>query len=246
MINIKITIQYDGTNFAGWQIQPNVPTIQGSIEAALEAIYQMPIRIYGSGRTDRGVHSLGQVASFNVPMLKMPLEKFPNALNFHLPRSVRVVNATIVEPEFHARFSAKFREYIYVVDNSNIFMPFYQRYAYSYPRHRINTDEINKYASLLIGEHDFTSFCSTEDENEHKCRYIQKCYSIRRGDLVYIVIKGNAFLHNMVRIIVGTLITLENKKEPYERMSEILEAKDRRKALVTAPPHGLYFRRVFY
>ncbi len=246
MPNIKITIQYDGTDFAGWQVQPNVPTIQGEIESALESIYQIPIRIYGSGRTDRGVHSLGQVASFNVPTLKMPIEKFHNALNFYLPRSIRVINAGEVEPDFHARFSARYREYIYLVDNSNVYMPFYEKYAYSYPRHKIDTDEINKYASLILGEHDFTSFCSVNDENEHKCRYIQKCYSMRRGNLVYIVVRGNAFLHNMVRIIVGTLITLEDKREPYEKMTEILEAKDRTKALVTAPPHGLYFRRIFY
>ncbi len=246
MLNIKITIQYDGTDFAGWQIQPNVPTIQGEIEAALESIYQMPIRIYGSGRTDRGVHSLGQVASFNVPTLKMPIEKFHNALNYYLPRSVRVINACEVDTDFHARFSARYREYIYVIDNSKVYMPFYEKYAYSYPRCKIDTDEINKYANLILGEHDFTSFCSVNDENEHKCRYIQKCYSMRRGDLVYIIVRGNAFLHNMVRIIVGTLITLEDKKEPYEKMTEILEAKDRTKALVTAPPHGLYFRRIFY
>lgn len=246
MPNIKITIQYDGTDFAGWQVQPNVPTIQGEIESALESIYQMPIRIYGSGRTDRGVHSLGQVASFDVPTLKMPIERFHNALNYHLPRSVRVVDACQVEADFHARFSARYREYIYAIDNSKVYMPFYEKYAYSYPRHKIDTDEINKYASLILGEHDFTSFCSVADENEHKCRYIQKCYSIRRGNLVYIIVRGNAFLHNMVRIIVGTLVTLEDKKEPYEKISEILEARDRTAALVTAPPHGLYFRRVFY
>ncbi len=246
MINIKITIQYDGQSFAGWQIQPNVDTVQGKIEYALEKIYGEHIRIYGAGRTDAGVHALGQVASFNVPILKMPIERMHYALNYYLPRSVRITKAEVVDEYFHARFTAKYREYIYAIDNSDVFMPFYDKYAFFYPKHIIDTAKINEYATRILGEHDFTSFCSVEDENEHKYRYIEKCYSIRKGNLVFIIIKGNAFLHNMVRIIVGTLLGLEHKNANYSDITDILQAKDRTKAFITAPAHGLYFRRVIY
>ncbi len=246
MLNIKITIQYDGQDYAGWQIQPNIDTVQGKIEYAIQKIYGNHIRIYGAGRTDAGVHALGQVASFNLPMLKMPIERLHYALNYYLPRNIRIIKSEVMDGSFHARFSAKWREYIYVIDNSDVSIPFYSKYTFFYRKHIINTDTINEYAKLLLGEHDFTSFCSAEDENEHKYRCIEKAYSIRKGNLIYIIIKGNAFLHNMVRIIVGTLLELERKKEEYSTMTDILEAKDRTKALVTAPPHGLYFRRVMY
>lgn len=246
MINIKLTVQYDGTNYAGFQVQPNVATIQGEIENALEKIYGTYIHIQGAGRTDAGVHALGQVAGFCLENLKMPISKLHQAINYYLPRDIRAISAEEEGDSFHARFSAKWREYIYVIDNSDIFVPFYDKYAYFYYKHKINTEVVNEYGKLLLGEHDFTSFCSSADENEVKFRYIERLYTIRKGNFVYLIIRGNAFLHNMVRIITGTLLELEHKKLPYKTILEILSAKDRTKALITAPAKGLYFRRVIY
>lgn len=246
MINLKIIIQYDGTNFAGWQIQPNVRTVQGEISKALYNIYGEKITIYGCGRTDAGVHALGQVANFRLPYLKMPIQKAHYAINNHLPRDIRILSSEIVDDNFNARASALSREYIYVVSNSDVYSPFYDKYAWFYRKNIIDEKMVNEYAKYLIGEHDFTSFCSSADENEVKFRYIEKAYCIRKKDLLYIVIRGNAFLHNMVRIITGTLIEGQKKNMHISFIKDILEEKDRTRAFVTAPPHGLYFRRAFF
>lgn len=246
-MNIKITIQYDGTNFSGWQIQPNVRTVQGELSEAIKKIYyKETITIYGSGRTDTGVHALAQVASFKIPFLKMPIEKFHYALNNHLPYDIRVIKAEIVNESFNARASAKWREYLYIIMNSDIYSPFLKKYSWFYRKNVIDIEKINSYANVILGEHDFTSFCSSSDENDSKYRYIERSYAIRKKEIIYFIIKGNAFLHNMVRIIVGTFVEAQKKDLKASDIKEILESKDRRNALVTAPPQGLYLRRIIY
>lgn len=245
-MNIKVTIEYDGTKFSGWQIQPNTRTVQGELSRAIKEIYGEAITIYGSGRTDSGVHAIGQVASFKIPFLKMPIEKCHYALNNHLPRDMRVTKAEIVEEDFNARASAKWREYLYIIMNGDIYSPFFDKYSWFYRKNIIDVNKINSYTKVILGEHDFTSFCSSSDENETKFRYIEKAYAIRKKEAIYFVIRGNAFLHNMVRIIVGTFVEAQNKSLTESDIKKILDSKDRRNALVTAPPQGLYFRRVIY
>jgi len=246
MTNIKITIRYDGTDFYGWQIQPNLRTVQGEIYKAVQKIYSEKITVYGCGRTDAGVHALRQVANFKVPKMLVPARKIHVALNSCLPKDVRIISAEIMPDSFNARASATLREYLYIVQNGDVSFPFYERYAWFYRKNVINEKLINEYAKYLIGEHNFTSFCSTEDENDSKFRYIEKLYAVRRREIIYFVIRGNAFLHNMVRIIVGTLVEGQKKNKPLNFMEEIIKEEDRTKALVTAPAHGLYFRRAFF
>ena len=246
MFNIKIIVQYDGTDFCGWQIQPNLRTIQGEIYKAVQKIYSKKITIYGCGRTDAGVHALGQVANFRIPKMFVPIEKVHIALNSCLPKDIRIISAEIMPENFNARASANFREYLYIVYNGDISFPFYERYAWFYRKNIINEKLINEYAKYLIGEHNFTSFCSTEDENDSKFRYIERVFAIRKKDNIYFIIRGNAFLHNMVRIIVGTLVEGQRKNKPLNFIEEIIKEEDRTKALVTAPAHGLYFRKAFF
>ena len=246
MNNIKITIQYDGTDFYGWQIQPNLRTVQGEIYRAVQKVYGEKITIYGCGRTDAGVHALGQVANFRVPKMLVPINKVHIALNSYLNRDVRIIKAEEMEDDFNARASATFREYLYIVQNSSTSFPFYERYSWFYRKNVIDEKLINEYAKYLIGEHNFTSFCSTEDENDSKFRYLERVKAIRKGDTIYFIIRGNAFLHNMVRIIVGTLVEGQKKKMPTNFIEDILKSEDRSKAFVTAPAHGLYFRRAFF
>lgn len=247
MVNLKITIQYDGTNFSGWQIQPeNIRTVQGEIDKAIFNIYGEHFTIYGCGRTDAGVHSLGQVANIKLPYLKMPIENVHYALNNHIPRDMRIINASIVDDSFNARASCLFREYVYVIDNGDVFFPFYDKYAWFYRKNIIDEKKINEYALEFLGEHDFTSFCSSQDENDSKCRYIQKLKCIRKNDTLYFMVRGNAFLHNMVRIIVGTLVEAQKNNFTNTDIKNIIEARDRTKALLTAPAKGLYFRRAYF
>ncbi len=247
MINIKITIQYDGTNFSGWQIQPEgIRTVQGEINKAIFNIYGEDFKIYGCGRTDAGVHALGAVANFKLPFLKMPESKIHFALNNHLPRDIRIIKSELVDDDFNARASCKWREYIYLVSNGEVFSPFFDKYAWFYRKSTINEKLINEYAKEFLGEHDFTSFCASTDENDTKNRRIERVYCVRRKDDLYFVVRGNAFLHNMVRIMVGTLIEAQHQNLEIGSIREMILAKDRTKALVTAPAHGLYFRKACF
>ncbi len=246
MNNIKITIQYDGTDFYGWQIQPNLRTVQGEIYKAVQKIYGEKITIHGCGRTDAGVHALGQVANFRIPEMIVPIDRVHTALNSCLDRDLRIIKAEEMEDNFNARASAVFREYLYIVHNGYISFPFYNRYAWFYRKNIIDEKLINEYAKYLVGEHNFTSFCSSEDENDTKFRYLERVKAVRRGDTIYFIIRGNAFLHNMVRIIVGTLVEGQKKRMPVNFIEDILKREDRSSAFVTAPAHGLYFRRAFF
>lgn len=246
MNNIKITIQYDGTDFYGWQIQPNLRTVQGEIYKAVQKIYGEKITVYGCGRTDAGVHALGQTANFKVKKMSVPINRVHTALNSCLDRDIRIIKAEEMKNDFNARASAVLREYIYMVYNGDISFPFYERYAWFYRKNIIDEKLINKYAEYLIGEHNFTSFCSSEDENDSKFRYLERVKALRKKDTIYFIIRGNAFLHNMVRIIVGTLVEGQRKNMPINFIEEILKNENRASAFVTAPAHGLYFRRAFF
>lgn len=241
-----LTLQYDGTDFAGWQVQPNAPTIQGEIERALHTLYGRDVPLVGSGRTDAGVHALAQVANFTVTDEedRILLERVPLALNTNLPPAIRIHTARYVSKRFHARFSAGGRKYVYVLSLRKQ-SPFLLRYSYF--RARVpDIARLNAYAKEIVGAHDFTSFCSSRDMNESKVRRVLSAQWRMRGETMLFFIHAHAFLHNMVRVIVGTSLKLAEKGGDANAMREILLAKDRNKAFATAPPQGLFLREVYY
>ncbi|GMB10032.1 tRNA pseudouridine(38-40) synthase TruA [Thermolongibacillus altinsuensis] len=245
MRRIKCIIAYDGTNFAGYQIQQNKRTVQGELERALAIIHKgEAVRVYASGRTDATVHAYGQVIHFDSP-LTIPEERWAKALNALLPDDIVVKEAAEVSPSFHARFSAKAKEYRYRVRTAQEPDVFLRNYVYHYP-YSLNHEAIQKALTFLIGTHDFTSFCSAKTDVEDKVRTIYEANMIVEKDEVVFQLIGNGFLYNMVRIIAGTMLEVGIGKIKAEDIPHILEKKDRSLAGKTAPGHGLYLWKVYY
>lgn len=245
MQRYKCVVAYDGTRFAGYQVQPNKITVQGEIERALKKIHKgANVKITASGRTDAGVHAKGQVFHFDSP-LHIPESKWPVALNSLLPDDIAVISITVVAADFHARFDAKGKEYHYHIQLSGQKDPFTRNYVYQYP-YSLNVFAMKEAATYLLGVHDFTSFCSAKTEVEDKVRDIREIELIEQDGLLIFRFVGNGFLYNMVRILVGTLLEVGSGERAPETMSEILEKKDRSLAGKTAPAQGLYLWEVFY
>jgi tRNA pseudouridine38-40 synthase len=241
---IKLTIAYDGTDFSGFQRQPGRRTIQGTLEETLSRVLKEDIIIEGSGRTDAGVHALGQVCHFttNKPI---PAERFPHILCHTLPADIIVVKGEEVPFEFHARKSACWKTYRYQVETLSVPRLHMRRYAYHFPT-AVNVEAMQRAAQLLIGEHDFTSFCSAKTEIEHKVRTIYNIRLSEADQLRFVEVTGSGFLYNMVRIIVGTLHDVGKGKILVEHIPAIIEAKDRQAAGSTFPPEGLHLVEVGY
>ena len=244
MRNIKITIEYDGKDFNGWQKQPNKLNIQGEIERAIEEITGEKVDLIASGRTDAGVHALAQVANFKIEK-DIPIEKIPYALNSKLKKSIRVKSAEEVDEKFHSRYTCKRKTYRYVINNSVQGTAIYRNLQYHFPE-KLDEEKMNKGIKYLIGEHDFKSFKASGTSSKSSVRTIYDAKVTREGDIVTIELTGNGFLYNMVRIISGTLIDVGIGKTKPEEVKEILEAKDRLKAGKTLPPTGLYLVDVKY
>jgi tRNA pseudouridine38-40 synthase len=245
MQRLKCIITYDGTNFSGYQIQPNKRTIQSELEACLAKIHKgKEVKVYASGRTDAGVHAKGQVIHFDSP-LSIPEDRWPVALNSLLSDEIVVLSAETVIPSFHARFDTKGKEYRYILRLSSKRDPFMRNYAYYYP-YPLNLDAMEEGASFLLGTHDFTSFCSAKTEVEDKIRTIKEIQFLMENDLLTLKFVGDGFLYNMVRILVGTLLEIGSGERKPEEIQKILAAKDRRLAGKTAPANGLYLWKVFY
>lgn len=244
-MRIKCTIAYDGTGFAGYQVQPNKRTVQGDIEAALAKLHKgQSVKVSASGRTDAGVHAKGQVIHFDTS-LNLPEDKWVIALNSHLSNDVAILQAERTSNDFHARFDATGKEYRYFIHQSKQRDPFLRHYAYQY-RFPINVNLMEKAASALIGTHDFTSFCSAKTEVEDKIRTLETIEFFEENGLLVIRFVGNGFLYNMVRILVGTLLEVGQGERESSSFKEILEKRDRQYAGKTAPGHGLYLWKVFY
>ncbi|MGE5703509.1 MAG: tRNA pseudouridine(38-40) synthase TruA [Clostridia bacterium] len=244
MKRLKCIVAYDGTDFSGFQVQPEQVTIQGTIEAALQRITGETIQIEGSGRTDAGVHAQGQVFHFDTASA-IPTEKWRFVLNNQLPDSIVIRSVEEVSPDFHARYDVTRKQYRYCIDNAVVPDLFRHRYAEHY-RHRLDERLMQEAARHLVGEHDFTSFCSAKTFVEDKVRTIYSLDVHREGDLIWIICEGNGFLYNMVRIIAGTLIKVgEGKRQP-EELAAILAAQDREKAGKTAAAKGLTMWQVLY
>jgi tRNA pseudouridine38-40 synthase len=245
MQRIKCVISYDGSAFFGYQVQPNHRTVQAEIENALKKMHKgVMIRVNASGRTDAGVHAVGQVIHFDSPY-KLPPSKWKIALNSLLPEEISVQHVQYMSNDFHARFDVKKKEYRYKVSlnrDRNVFMRNYQ-YHYSYNLDYIAMKEAMKY---LVGTHDFTSFCSAKTEVEDRVRTIYEVEFFEQNEELVFRFVGNGFLYNMVRIIVGTLLEVGQGTRRPEELVDILKVRDRTKAGKTAPGNGLYLWKVSY
>lgn len=238
-MRLKLTVEYDGTGFRGWAAQPALRTVEGEVRAALSAVYPVYDGLAVAGRTDTGVHALGNIVSVDVDG-GPPVKRAPDALNAALPDDVAVITADEVAPDFHARHSARSRSYRYRIWRRRAPSPFEQRRAWWYPR-PLDEDRLAEAADLLLGEHDFRAFTPTETEHEVFRRTVLRAQWHRRGDALEFEITADSFLRHMVRTLVGTMIEL-----PPERIAELVHGRPRSEAGSTAPPWGLYLTSVAY
>ena len=245
MRNIKLTIEYDGKEFNGWQKQPNKLNIQGTIENAIKEITSEDIELNASGRTDAGVHAFGQVANFKTNST-IPVEKIPIALNTKLKKSIRIVNAEEVDERFHSRLSCKRKTYRYVISQGACESAIYRNLETYIPNY-LDVEKMKEAAKYLEGEHDFKSFRASGTSSKSSVRTIYKADVYKPDNRhIYIELTGNGFLYNMVRIIVGTLVEVGLKKIEPSEIKNIIEQKDRTKAGKTLPARGLYLMKVEY
>ena len=244
MRNIKLTIEYDGKDFNGWQKQPNKLNIQGEIERVIENITGEKVELIASGRTDAGVHAMGQVANFKTNS-NISIEKLPIAINSQVKNSIRIQNAEEVDEKFHSRYNCKRKTYRYVIDNSKYGSAIYRNISYHMPI-PLNIEEMKKAIKYFEGEHDFKAFKSSGTSSKSSIRTIYKANIITEGPNIAVDLTGNGFLYNMVRIIVGTLVDVGLGKINAEDIPNIIESKDRTKAGKTLPPQGLMLLRVEY
>lgn len=245
MQRYKCVISYDGTGFSGFQVQPNKRTVERELDAALAKMHKgNKVKIVGSGRTDAGVHALGQVIHFDSP-LSIPEKKWDLALNSILPTDISVLSVKQVSNSFHARYDTVGKEYRYFLYRSSKRDPFRRNYAYQYP-FPLNVESMREASSYLVGTHDFTSFCSARTEVVDKVRTIETIELAVEEKLLTFRLVGNGFLYNMVRILVGTLLEVGTGARNPSDITDILAKEDRSYAGKTAPAHGLYLWEVFY
>jgi len=242
--HFKLNLEYDGTDFAGFQWQHEVRTVQGELEAAILRRTDSAVRITGAGRTDAGVHALGQVVSFGVDT-SIPTDRIALALNGVLPSDIAITEAVEVSPEFSARFSASSRVYAYLILSRDMRSALWRRYSGFHP-HPLDVSKMQKAANLLLGEQDFSSFTNLLQPGEPTFRHVMRCRVSAHRCFVIVRIEANAFLRGMVRTIVGTLIEVgSGKREPAD-ITAIINSHDRRQAGPSAPPHGLCLLKVRY
>ena len=245
MRNIKLVLEYDGTAYTGWQIQSTLPTVQGELAKAIKTLTNVETRIVGASRTDAGVHAMAQVANFRTDF-DMPVNKMEVSLNFFLPPDIAIKEATDMPEDFDARRDSKAKTYLYRVYNGKHRSAVMRNLCWSvhYP---LDVEVMKKGAEFFIGEKDFSSFRSAECEANHPVREISS-FTVERADNDFIEfrVKGTAFLRHMVRILAGTIVTLGRGKITLADIPRIIEARDRRKASLTAPPQGLFLKEVEY
>jgi tRNA pseudouridine38-40 synthase len=248
MRNLTLTVAYDGTDFYGWQIQPDAATVQGTLSSAIGRITGEKVLTQGSGRTDAGVHALAQVATFQTESV-IPVANFVVALNDILPASIRVLAAEQVPEDFHPRKSAKAKTYRYRIYRNPICPPLLARYVWHYP-YPLDENAMRDAAPLVEGEHDFTSFAAVDPERGREgLSNVRRIFSSQwrreSSELIYEV-RGNGFLHHMVRNLVGTFLLVGKGTLKPAELTRILETKDRSAAGATAPASGLYLVNVEY
>ena len=244
MRNIKITIRYDGTHYAGWQFQKNAPTVQAAIESAIKKVTGKKTNLIGSGRTDSGVHAKSQIANFKTSS-KLPLKNIHMALNCILPKDIVIWRAEETHPGFNSQHEAKTKTYRYTISNSNFVDPFIRRYA-AKCFYDLDIKKMKKAALFLLGRHDFRSFQAKGGAQRDPVRTLYSIGIVKDGNLIYIDMKADGFLYNMARNIAGTLIEVGRGKISAEKTKYILAKKDRSFSGPTAPAHGLCLMKVRY
>ena len=244
MRNIKLTIEYDGKDFNGWQKQPNKLNIQGEIERAIFFVTGEQVELIASGRTDAGVHAFHQIANFKINS-NIPIEKFPVAINSKLKKSIRVQNAEEVDERFHARYNCKRKTYCYVINNTKQGSAIFRNLEYFFPL-PLDVEKMKQAVSYFVGEHDFKAFKASGTSSKTSVRTIYEADIIQKEGRIIIKLTGNGFLYNMVRIIAGTLLEVGLGKIAPEEIPEIIKQGDRKQAGKTLPPQGLYLYHVEY
>lgn len=245
---VKISIEYDGTSYVGWQAQRNGKSIQGEIEKALKEIFKENIKLYAAGRTDAGVHSLGQIAHFDVEEGFIEEKKIHMALNNVLKKNnnkITILNSTYVNNSFHSRFSVKKKTYLYKILNRTTKSFLYEKKAW-FVHENLDLDQMTQASCFLIGKYDFSAFRSSQCQAKSPIRSIQKITINKKKKIIYIRLTGKSFLHNQVRIIVGTICNIGQGKWAINKMKEILDSENRNLAGITAPPEGLYLEKIYY
>lgn len=253
--NVLIKIEYDGTDFSGWQIQPTARTVQGEIEHVLKYIAGHDVHIHGTSRTDAGVHALGQCASFDWDC-NMPVEKLPEVMNRRFgaggegrsgaPGDIRILSAEVMPEDFHARYSCRGKTYRYIIDKTGDI--FVRNRTFQYPGAKsLDTDAMRKAASHIVGTHDFKCFeTSGGTPRETTVRTVSSLDITEDSSSIFIEITGDGFLYNMVRIITGTLIEAGAGRRTPESVRDAIESRDRGMAGFTAPPQGLYLKQIYF
>ena len=241
MHNYKLTIQYDGTHYAGWQIQENAKSVQGTITEVLKVIQINDVNLIGAGRTDSGVHALGQVANFNTEN-EIELFRFQHSLNSILPKDISIIKTEEVNKSFHSRFDAKERTYLYLISKQK--SPFY--FKYSIVKDNLDVELLNSLSDVFLGENDYTSFCKKNSEVKSKlCNVIFIRWRETKSFYLFFI-SADRFLHGMVRTIVGTLFNVAEKSGDEKMIRDILDKKDREAAGEAAPAKGLILYKIKY
>lgn len=247
MRRIKVTLAYDGTEFHGWQVQPGLPTIQSHLEESLSALEGRHVAVHGSGRTDAGVHALGQVAAFDLEN-PLPLRNLQKAVNRTLPAAIRVLEVEEVPADFHPRFKAIGKTYEYRLFRQEVCPPFIRRYVHHFP-YPLDEEAMIRAAGYFEGEHDFTTFAAADEryaDGQSLVRRIFSSVARREGDLLIYQVRGSGFLKHMVRNLVGTLIEVGKGNLRPEDLPGVIAARSRPKAGPTAPGRGLFLVKVDY
>jgi len=244
MRNVRLTLAYVGTRFAGWQVQPERPTVQGVLEERLSRLLQERVSVAAAGRTDAGVHALGQVANFSTER-DLPLAGLRRGLNSRLPEEIRLMEASEAAPAFHARSDARSKEYRYRMTRAEVVSPFEAPFVT--PIHGVlDVTAMREAAGCLLGRHDFTSFCPANCEQDNRVRTVTLARLEENGDEIVFTVRAGGFLRHMVRTIVGTLVAVGRGGLRPDDLGAILQARDRRAAGPCAPARGLTLMKVFY
>lgn len=244
MRNLKLKLMYNGKAYHGWQVQSNADTVQGRIENAIESVFGSHHTVYGCSRTDAGVHANEYFCNFRTEK-NIPCESVVKALNANLPDDIAVFECEEVDDDFHSRFNCKSKRYVYKIWNAQVKNPFQTYTAYHY-KYRLDEILLDEAAKSFIGTYDFSAFCSSGSSVEDTVRTVKAASVIRQGDMVIFSVEADGFLYNMVRIMVGTLLNINEGKIDKNSITDIINSGNRLSAGVTAPPQGLFLDKVFY